>query len=141
MAKRRSGSRLVSKEYRLAMYMRDKCRCVYCGKHVVPGAPITLSNAATLEHIVPVVAGGSNSYTNLVTCCAFCNDSRGAKTTRRWYAVLRSRDIDTVAVSRRVRAVADKSIAPYLKTARYVLVRERMARAVVALFTAMARAA
>jgi 5-methylcytosine-specific restriction endonuclease McrA len=130
--KRRSGTRLVSKEYRLAMYMRDKCRCVYCGVQVVPGAPITQSNAATLEHIVPVTDGGSNSYTNLVTCCAYCNDSRGAKSNRKWFPVLRERGIDTKAVGRRLAAVATKNITPYRKTAQYVLLRERQVRAVLA---------
>jgi 5-methylcytosine-specific restriction endonuclease McrA len=31
----------------------------------------------TIDHIIPRVAGGTNRYANLVTCCFDCNNRKG----------------------------------------------------------------
>ena len=121
MATRRSGTRLLAKEYRLAVYLRDRCRCTYCGQLVVPGAHNKQPNAATLEHIRPVACGGSNSYRNLTTCCAACNSSRGKRSTKVWFAVLRARGIDTAKLSARLGRVKDKALKRHLEVARQIL--------------------
>lgn len=66
---------------RRAIFMRDKCQCVYCGKRV------TLKHALahfTLDHIVPVVLGGSNATENLITSCELCNKRKGRLTLTRF---------------------------------------------------------
>ena len=52
---------------RLAIYMRDHGRCVYCGSQA----------KLSLDHLSPVSKGGSNKPTNLVTACMECNRERG----------------------------------------------------------------
>lgn len=61
------------------VYKRDKYRCYICGVKVVPGAPSTQLNAATLDHIIPFKHGGKESYSNVRTCCRSCNSKKGAK--------------------------------------------------------------
>jgi hypothetical protein len=56
---------------RLAIYLRDGMACCYCGAGVEQGAKLTL------DHLKAYSNGGSNNATNLVTCCAICNSSRG----------------------------------------------------------------
>lgn len=66
---------------RRAIHMRDKCQCAYCGKRV------TLREALdtfTLDHIVPVVLGGSNATENLITSCELCNKRKGRMTLKRF---------------------------------------------------------
>jgi 5-methylcytosine-specific restriction endonuclease McrA len=61
----RIGSvRLRSK--RRTVYARDGYACVRCG---------SMSNL-TLDHIVPIAMGGTNSNRNLQTMCADCNAAK-----------------------------------------------------------------
>lgn len=64
----------ITRERRLAIYLRDNFTCVYCERdlHHVDAAVITL------DHIVPRADGGSNHTTNLVTACHLCNSTRRA---------------------------------------------------------------
>jgi 5-methylcytosine-specific restriction endonuclease McrA len=63
------GSNWIRKEKRLAIYMRDGMRCVYCGKSYE-------KTLLTLDHIKPVDSGGSNNKYNLITCCVSCNSKK-----------------------------------------------------------------
>ena len=55
---------------REAIHERERGRCFYClGRFV--------GRRRVLDHVVPVVRGGSNSYCNLVSCCAECNSRKG----------------------------------------------------------------
>ena len=58
---------------RLAIYLRDGLACCYCGQAVEDGVKLTL------DHLRPYTSGGTNKETNLVTCCSFCNSSRGSR--------------------------------------------------------------
>lgn len=62
----------VRPEKRLALYLRDKFTCTYCGKdlHDVP------DTAITLDHVKPRSKGGTNDPRNLVTTCRSCNSAR-----------------------------------------------------------------
>lgn len=64
----------IRQDKRLAIYLRDKCLCVYCGADIMH-PDIT----ATLDHVTPDVQGGSNHESNLVTCCKPCNDSKNGR--------------------------------------------------------------
>lgn len=47
---------------------RDKYRCVDCNTH----------ENLTVDHIIPVVKGGTNDVSNLTTRCQSCNSRKGA---------------------------------------------------------------
>jgi 5-methylcytosine-specific restriction endonuclease McrA len=66
------GSNWLRKDKRLAIYMRDDWRCVYCDRSLKRVNP----RQRTLDHIIPVAMGGSNNETNLITCCKKCNDRK-----------------------------------------------------------------
>lgn len=46
--------------------LRDKRTCVYCGSKKHP----------TIDHIVPVSAGGQSTWTNCVVACHDCNSEK-----------------------------------------------------------------
>jgi len=60
----------LNKPNRSRIYKRDGYECVYCGskKHL------------TLDHVLPKSRGGTNEWTNLVTCCSKCNRQKDNKT-------------------------------------------------------------
>lgn len=76
MVNRSQGMNWIRQEKRLAIYIRDGMACGYCGHSVEQGATLSL------DHIIPNIKGGSNEATNLVTCCARCNSSRGVRSLR-----------------------------------------------------------
>ena len=71
------SSNWITREKRLAIYIRDGFACAYCGASLKCAEP----NLVTLDHLVPrnpAVAhgGGGNEATNLITACKSCNSSR-----------------------------------------------------------------
>jgi len=54
---------------RQAIHAREGGLCFYCLRH-------THSWAHCLDHVVPLVEGGSNSYRNLVSCYMGCNSEK-----------------------------------------------------------------
>ena len=74
-----AGARLSSRQWALVrarILSRDGGVCAYCGE-----------TAGTVDHVVPIALGGSNTDDNLVACCAFCNGSKGAKPLSEWRAL------------------------------------------------------
>lgn len=63
MSKRRMGGS-DKRRRRETVLARDGHMCVRCGA----------TNDLTLDHIVPVVRGGSHGIANLQTLCASCNE-------------------------------------------------------------------
>jgi CRISPR/Cas system Type II protein with McrA/HNH and RuvC-like nuclease domain len=55
---------------RSRLYKRDGHKCSYCG------SPKNL----TIDHVIPKSKGGTNRWTNLITCCGSCNRKKGNKT-------------------------------------------------------------
>lgn len=47
---------------------RDNHCCQYCGAHNVP---------LTIDHVIPKVLGGKDTWENLVTACIPCNNKKG----------------------------------------------------------------
>lgn len=68
----KNGSNWLRRDKRLAIYMRDDWRCIYCQKSLKRCRP----KYRTLDHVVPTLLGGSNHESNLVTCCKSCNDRK-----------------------------------------------------------------
>lgn len=58
---------------RRAVYQRDNYTCFFCGKHVEQMDKGEL----TLDHFIPRVLGGPNTYDNLFTACKSCNCRKG----------------------------------------------------------------
>jgi len=52
---------------------RDSLSCQYCG---TKGSPLTV------DHIMPKVRGGQDSWENLTTACVSCNNKKGNRTPR-----------------------------------------------------------
>lgn len=50
---------------------RDNHQCQYCG---------TYKSTMTVDHIVPKTQGGKDTWENLVSCCAACNNKKGNRT-------------------------------------------------------------
>lgn len=62
----------LSKKLRFSVFERDGFTCRYCGRT----PPDVL---LVVDHILPVVGGGVNDVSNLVTACAECNSGKGAR--------------------------------------------------------------
>jgi 5-methylcytosine-specific restriction endonuclease McrA len=58
---------------RANIYARDEYTCQYCGE-TLPSAELTF------DHVVPVAQGGRKDWENIVTCCIFCNRTKGGRT-------------------------------------------------------------
>ena len=67
--------RWIRADARLAIYLRDRFTCLYCGADLTSAA----AENVTLDHLVPRSASGGNEATNLITACRSCNSSRQDK--------------------------------------------------------------
>ncbi len=55
---------------RRRLYQRDGNRCGYCNS----------THTLTIDHVIPKSKGGSNDWTNIVTCCYKCNLKKADRT-------------------------------------------------------------
>jgi 5-methylcytosine-specific restriction endonuclease McrA len=51
--------------------------CCYCGIVMIADGPQG-DDSASIEHVVPKTAGGSDTWDNLVAACRLCNNARSA---------------------------------------------------------------
>lgn len=65
-----AGRKSLSKRTRFEIFKRDGYRCRYCG--VTPAVSIL-----RVDHVIPVVNGGTDDAENLVTSCEPCNAGKG----------------------------------------------------------------
>lgn len=63
----KNGSKWITRERRLSLYLRDNLSCVYCGRGILDNVLLTL------DHVVSRQNGGTHHSSNLVTCCMGCN--------------------------------------------------------------------
>ena len=68
MAKRKN----LTKKVRFEVFKRDSFKCVYCGSE----APDVVLE---VDHILPVIEGGTNDMHNLVTSCFDCDRGKGKR--------------------------------------------------------------
>lgn len=68
---RLAGGGSHTKQDILAILKAQRGRCAYCRCNI--------SNRYTVDHITPVIRGGSNDPNNLQLTCKPCNSSKGAK--------------------------------------------------------------
>lgn len=71
----RPGRKALSTVVARAAVTRDGTACVYSGDTAGP---------FHMDHLWPVSKGGTDDTSNIVTACASCNLSKGAKTLREW---------------------------------------------------------
>lgn len=69
------GPKWIRRTRRLALYIRDGFRCVYCQTDLLDSGPKHI----TLDHVDGTLVFGAAIHTNdnLVTCCHGCNRSKG----------------------------------------------------------------
>ena len=90
---------LETRPLREAIHRRDGGHCFYCSRRLSP-------KTRCLDHVIPQVRMGSNSYRNLVSCCGECNSlkaDRGAEGFLRW--LFRQGRIDSAELTSRLRAL------------------------------------
>ncbi len=66
------------------IFRRDNFTCQYCGARNVP---------LTIDHIIPKVHGGQDTWTNLITACITCNNKKGNRNLIESGMVLRTKPI------------------------------------------------
>lgn len=68
----RESRRDIGPKTRFDVLTRDAYRCQYCG---APAPEVRLH----VDHIIPVIDGGSDDMDNLVTACQDCNLGKGRR--------------------------------------------------------------
>jgi hypothetical protein len=75
-ARNNQGSKWISKRDRLALYLRDRFTCQYCGRDLHGAAPAEV----TLDHLDPrcstLCPKERRNPRRLVTACRSCNSAR-----------------------------------------------------------------
>lgn len=93
--------RWIRSEKRLAIYLRDSFRCVYCCADLHGADP----RDVTLDHLAAKADGGSNHESNLVTACRSCNCSRQDKPLARFAGPETRKDIRRLTARKLARYV------------------------------------
>ena len=84
---------------REAIHARERGLCFYCLRRFV-------ARGRVLDHVVPHVRGGSNSYGNLVSCCVECNSQKGETAAEDFLRTLyRLRRLTSTELEGRLRAL------------------------------------
>lgn len=80
-AKHRRRARKAGGErvYRAKVAERDGFRCHICGEKVLMGNAVPHPKAPTLDHLVPLAAGGTHEPGNVRLAHFLCNSRRGAR--------------------------------------------------------------
>ncbi len=86
---------------RKAIHDRERSACFYCLRR-------TPANVHCLDHVVPRVRFGRNSYRNLVSCCLECNSRKGDRPARDFLRTLyRLGRLTAAELDGRLRALKD----------------------------------
>lgn len=64
------------------LYEEQEHRCGYCGQTLY----MSIKYDCHIDHIIPLIRGGTNDKDNLVMCCKHCSASKGHKTLPEWFA-------------------------------------------------------
>lgn len=76
---RRAGADVVERIDRDRVLRRDGFRCYLCGWICDPDLSIFDPRCPTIDHVVPLSAGGQHTWTNVRCACLGCNSSKGAR--------------------------------------------------------------
>jgi 5-methylcytosine-specific restriction endonuclease McrA len=90
---------LKTKALRLAIHSRERGHCFYCLRRLT-------ASIHCLDHVVPRVQLGRNSYRNLVSCCLECNSQKGERPAEDFLRSLyRERRLTAAELAARLRAL------------------------------------
>jgi 5-methylcytosine-specific restriction endonuclease McrA len=90
---------LKTKALRLAIHARERSHCFYCLRRLT-------ASIHCLDHVVPRVQLGRNSYRNLVSCCLECNSQKGERPAGDFLRSLyRERRLTAAELAARLRAL------------------------------------
>jgi hypothetical protein len=90
---------LKTKALRLAIHARERGHCFYCLRRLT-------ASIHCLDHVVPRVQLGRNSYRNLVSCCLECNSQKGERPAEDFLRSLyRERRLTAAELAARLRAL------------------------------------
>ncbi|WP_375761550.1 HNH endonuclease [Corallococcus exercitus] len=79
-------------------------KCLHCNAHLTVGLDGEPISRATIEHIVPRTAGGTDALENLGLACARCNQGKGSRHDARFHRDARVRElVDRLLQKRRDR--------------------------------------
>ena len=100
LLERLAGEPTYPMSHLMALYRKQRGRCIYCGHLVWPSMPQPYSNdiglmLATLDHMTPLSRGGANKFSNLVAACYHCNNEKGSMDAveyRQWRTWVAARD-------------------------------------------------
>jgi len=90
---------LKTRALRQSIHLRERGHCFYCLRR-------TDARVQCLDHVVPRVKAGHNSYRNLVSCCLECNSLKGERPAPgflRW--LYRQRRLTSAEFNARLRAL------------------------------------
>jgi 5-methylcytosine-specific restriction endonuclease McrA len=71
---------------RQAIFQREGHRCFYCLRHLG-------TRTRVLDHVVPRVRGGRDSYRSVVACCPACNSMKKDSTAADFIRRLHRQDL------------------------------------------------
>ncbi len=98
---------------RKSIHARERGQCFYCLRSTAP-------SVRCLDHVVPLVRAGRNSYRNLVSSCMECNARKGEKPAddflRRLYRERRLTAAELAARLRALDALASGKLRPSIAT-------------------------
>ncbi len=76
-------------------------KCLHCNAYLWVGLDGEPISRATIEHILPKTAGGTDALTNLALACARCNQGKGTRHDPRYHRDARARELVERLLSRR----------------------------------------
>lgn len=78
-ARRRARERnaVVERYSRIAIFERDGWRCHICRRKVIRTAVVPHPLAPTIDHLLPLASGGSDTAANVATAHFLCNSTKG----------------------------------------------------------------
>jgi hypothetical protein len=113
---------LNTRALRRAIHVRERGHCFYCLRRLTP-------MIRCLDHVVPRVSFGSNSYRNLVSCCLHCNSQKRDRSAsdflRRLYRERRLTAPELTARFRALDALTSGKLPPALPAPANPLPRKR----------------
>jgi 5-methylcytosine-specific restriction endonuclease McrA len=73
------NSSIINYKYFRKKMIQIKC-CTYCNKELSYNkSEYNKQNYATIDHVIPLINGGTNELNNLVFCCRSCNVKKGRR--------------------------------------------------------------
>lgn len=61
------------------VFKRDKGVCYLCGRHLSLKTYYNDPSAPTIEHVIPIIKGGTHTWDNVRLACRKCNNRKGTK--------------------------------------------------------------